>query len=180
VSVQGAVYRDGRGVQLLSRLPVRGEPVHDLGVDALPGLYVALELPHGGVGEFGVLRFVEGYGQQAFQVNQVTSRRLATRVRNSDRPRMVLGSFATSSYSHLVTMFVRQGRLRSVFFGRGVRQLWELPSPLLRFQHGNIFVSRHLAVEEVRPLWRDTQAQPGLLVRVRIPRKGEPVRSSRP
>lgn len=174
VSVQSAVH-EGWGVQLFSRVPVYEPPVRELGVDALPGLYVAYKLANGALFEVGVLRFVAGLGQRSFELNQVTSRRIATRVRNSARPRLVLGSFSASSYSQLVTMFVRQGRLRSVFFGRGVQQLWELPSPLLRGNHGNIFVSRQIAVEQVQPLWEGPQAQAGLLVRVRIPELATPL-----
>jgi len=144
---------DERSIRVFSRFALAPEhQTNDLGYAALPAMYVGLEHPVGGLFELGALQLVPAFSAQAFDDNRTTSRRLATLVRNSSRPRVVVGSFFGSQFSQIVSMYARQGRLRSVMFDRGFMRTWDMHNPLMRIAADHGFVSRHFRVREVATL----------------------------
>jgi hypothetical protein len=112
-------------------------------------MYGTIELPQQEMLELGVLSLSPIHDQASFENNKVTARRMATLVRNSACNRIFVGSFFESPFSKNVSIFSRQGRLRSVMFGRGVNSTWDMHSRFLRIPADHAFVSRRIMVEEV-------------------------------
>jgi hypothetical protein len=139
----------GRGVWIMSKYPFADEVHQGAGFGALPATYERLRLPEGEIVEIGALSLSPIQDQDTFEDNKLTSRRIATLVRNSSRHRIVVGSFFGSPFSKIVSMYVRQGRLRSVMFGRGFQSTWDMQSSLIRLPADHAFVSRRIKVEEV-------------------------------
>lgn len=100
------------GFVVYSRLKLADSPTTELGVDALPGAYVGLTNPQGGEVQLGMLALQDGWSEQHFARNKVSSRRLATLVRNSTEPRLVLGSRFGPPFSGLTELYSREARLR--------------------------------------------------------------------
>ncbi len=139
----------GRGVAIFSKFPFRGESARGVGFGALPSMYEELQLPDGSILELGALLLSPSVDQDAFEDNKVTARRIVTLVRNSSRHRIVVGSFFDSPFSKIVSLYTRQGRLRSVMFGRGFRNTWDMQSYFPRLPADHAFVSKYINVQDV-------------------------------
>lgn len=133
----------------LSRYPINAISRMGSGFGGLPAMYGMIELPKQEMLELGVLSLSPIKDQESFEDNKLTARRMATLVRNSARHRMLIGSFFESPFSKNVSIFSRQGRLRSVMFGRGLHSTWDMHSTFLRMPADHAFVSRRIVVEEV-------------------------------
>jgi hypothetical protein len=140
---------EGVGIRMFSKHRILDELHGGVGFAALPAMYKKLRLPDGELLEVGALSLSPLESQEAFEDSKLTSRRIATLVRNSAQHRIVVGSFFGSPFSKIVSMYVQQGRLRSVMFGRGFQSTWDMQSPILRLPVDHAFVSKHLRVEEV-------------------------------
>jgi hypothetical protein len=150
------------GIVIVSKFPFREGRRDGGGFGALPALYEELSLPDGTILEFGALLLSPVTDQEAFEDNKVTARRIATLVRNSSRHRIVVGSFFGSPFSKIVSLYTRQGRLRSVMFGRGFRNTWDMQSALLKLPADHAFVSRYIGVQDVTLFEAPTSRHRGL------------------
>ncbi len=153
------------GVAILSRFPLRGARRDGIGFGALPAMYEELSLPDGSVVELGALLLSPITNQGAFEDNKVTARRIVTLVRNSSRHRIVVGSFFDSPFSKIVSLYTRQGRLRSVMFGRGFPNTWDMQSSFHRLQADHAFVSKYILVQDVSLFDAPTTRHRGIFFR---------------
>jgi hypothetical protein len=163
--VQEHTAQRGGGIAILSKFPFRETKRDGVGFGALPAMYEQLSLPDGSTLEFGALLLSPITNQSAFEDNKVTARRIVTLVRNSSRHRIVVGSFFGSPFSKIVSLYTRQGRLRSVMFGRGFRNTWDVQNPFLKLPADHAFVSRYIEVQDVRLLDVPTAHHRGIFFR---------------
>lgn len=145
-SVFESPRRAGRAVRILSRWPA--EPGDTgLGAGALPGLFVRLRVGDRAMPVLvGALDLLPAASQQDFFKSKVTSRRLATLMRYSREPRMVLGSFEATQFSPIVSMYTRQLRLRPAAAGHGIVRTYDAADPLIRLTLDHAFVSSAMYV----------------------------------
>ncbi len=139
------------GILVLSRLTVESSR-NEMGVDSLPALSMRMRAPGGEPILLGALSLVPPSSQDAFFRNKVTSRRIATLMRYSEEPRLAIGSFQSAPFSPLVSMYVRQVRLWSVMFDRGLFRTFDVSDPLVRLTLDHAFVSRDLQVTSLEML----------------------------
>lgn len=158
------VANNGR-ITIVSKFPFREGGSDGIGFGALPALYEELSLADGTIVEFGALLLSPVTDQEAFEDNKVTARRMATLVRNSSRHRMVVGSFFDSPFSKIVSLYTRQGRLRSVMFGRGFQNTWDMQSAFLKLPADHAFVSRYISVQDVTLFEAPTSRHRGIFFR---------------
>jgi hypothetical protein len=147
-------------IRVYSIYPFAADSRGDLGVDALPTIYSRIYLKPEVVFELGVVGLIKSTSNQSFQLTRVTSRRMASITRNSITPRMVLGDFAATPFSRVVSMYDREARVRSVFSGKGVQSWWELQGLIVQERNVNAFVSAGITVSsativrDLHPTWR--------------------------
>jgi hypothetical protein len=128
-------------LQIFSKFPLGVGTRADLGIATLPALYAKVELDQEVAFEFGVVSLRESRSADAFHLSRITSRRMASAMRNSITPRMVIGDFSASPFSQIVAMYNRQARLRSVFSGQGLRAWWDMQGIVHQDNNVNAFVS---------------------------------------
>jgi hypothetical protein len=113
-----------------------------LGIEAFPGGVFVLQQEGSAAIEIGVMRLERSISSEVFERNRVTSRRLASLMRNSDEPRLVVAQFGTTPFSQLMAIYPKQARLRSLMFGMELSKMFEIAWPALVSPGSNIFVSR--------------------------------------
>lgn len=153
------------GIAIASKFPFRERIRDGIGFGALPAMYEELSLPDGSIVELGALLLSPVTDQGAFEDNKVTARRMATLVRNSSRHRIVVGSFFDSPFSKIVSLYTRQGRLRSVMFGRWFQNTWDMQSAFLKLPADHAFVSRYISVQDVTLFEAPTSRHRGIFFR---------------
>lgn len=144
-STQGTVTGP-LSIQLYSAYPIVADTRDDLGVAALPALYSRLELEPDVIFEFGVISLLESTSEESFDLARVTSRRMASVMRNSITPRMLVGDFSATPFSRIVSTYDREARVRSVFSGQGVKAWWNIQGLINQSRNVNAFVSAGITV----------------------------------
>jgi hypothetical protein len=135
------------GLRLFSRLPFGLHITDNLGIEAFPGGVFVLE-PQGMIPiEVGVMTLDRSTSQSIFERNRVTARRLASLMRNSHAPRVVVAQFGTTPFSQLMNLYAEQTRMRSLMFGIGLHKTFDMENPLVAVTDSNVFVSRDLTRE---------------------------------
>ncbi len=130
------------GILLISKSPFGPPRADDLGIEAFPGGVFVLQKEGSAAIEIGVMRLERSISSEVFERNRVTSRRLASLMRNSDEPRLVVAQFGTTPFSQLMAIYPKQARLRSLMFGMELSKMFEIAWPALVSPGSNIFVSR--------------------------------------
>jgi hypothetical protein len=140
-------------IVLLSQIPFGSQVAEDLGIEAFPGGVFVLQ-PEGMLPvEVGVMTMKPSTSQDIFERNRITSRRLASLMRNSHAPRLVAAQFNTTPFSPLMSIYPEQARLRSLMFGMGLQTLWGFERAPFAGATSNVFVSRDFvrqAFERIR------------------------------
>jgi hypothetical protein len=157
-------------IRLFSRFPLLNESRSELGLGALSGIYSKIALDDDVVFEFGAVSLQSSRSLDSFEQSRVTSRRLASLMRNSISPRMVVGDFMATPLSQIVSMYNRQARMRSVFYGQGVSTFARIQSVMRPIENVNAFVSAGVEVTDTRMVPATDGAQPSLFVAINVPR----------
>ena len=158
------------GVLVLSGYPLEMDGEAFLGIEALPSVFAKVELP-GQALLLGAMDLLPAGSQQDFFRSKVTSRRIATLMRYAEEPRLVIGHFAATQFSPIVSMYTRQVRLRSVMFNHGLLRTFDLTDPLIRVTLDNAFVSRDIQVTDFYPKTGISQRWLSFGFSLRIPRR---------
>jgi hypothetical protein len=148
-SITSSLHSD-RVVEIVSKVPFH-EPIRsEFGYGALPAVFGVLEVGEGARLQLGALDLLPAYSQDFFVKSRLTSRRLASSLRYSAEPRMVVGAFRASVTSQIVDMYVDQLRLRSLFFDSGFSKLGALVAQSFAFEGNlNVFSARTIEVSRV-------------------------------
>lgn len=149
-SVVQSTAEGNRTVEIRSRLPFLGTPRRDVGYEALPAVFGTFSVAGGTALEIGAFELLPSFSQESFVASRLTSRRIATLLRFSDTPRMVVGSFRAPITSQIVDMYPDQVRLKSVLFNKGVSGLWRRFREALSWSSAlNVFVAKNIILERV-------------------------------
>lgn len=149
VSVQ-SLAEGARKVVLSSTLPFSKPPKRDVGYAALPAIFAEVVLAPDTTLEIGALDLLPSMSQETFVASRLTSRRVASLLRFSSKPRMVVGGFRAPITSQIVAMYPEQVRLKSILFNQGAVALWgRLRESFARQSALNIFVAKNIVVEQV-------------------------------
>jgi hypothetical protein len=155
---------------VLSQFEPSEESRVSLGLDALPGLFLSLQVPQVGPVLLGALDLIPAASQDDFFASKVTSRRLATLMRYREEPRIVAGNFNATPFAPLVNMYRRQLSMRSVMFGQGLIRTFDRTGPLVRLTLDNAFVSKDVAVIGFQAIEGISERRTTLAWRLRVTR----------
>ena len=139
-----------RTVEIFSKIPFQSPERNEFGYGALPAVFGVLQIGDGAHLQLGALDLLPAYSQDAFVKSRLTSRRLASSLRYTKEPRMVVGAFRASITSQIVDMYVDQLRLRSIFFDSGILKMRDLLAQSLAFKNNlNVFTARNIEISRV-------------------------------
>ncbi len=157
-------------IRLFSRFPLLHESRSDLGFGSLAGIHTKIALEEDVVLELGAVSLRGSFSLQSFEQSRVTSRRLASIMRNSISPRMVVGDFSATPLSQIVSMYNRQARMRSVFYGEGIAAFAAMQSVMTPVQNINAFVSAGVEVTDAVVIAGSDNAPRSLFITINVPR----------
>lgn len=160
-SVDGAV-------RIFSALPLETDMIRDLGIEAYPGGTVRVRISDTKVIELGALMLAPSFSTEQFERNRISTRRLASLMRNSDATRIVVASFNATPFSQFASIYVEQARMRSVFFGRGLKKTYNMQSQLVPLLLSNALVSRDVQPIDVERIEIPGRSRAGIFFAVRI------------
>lgn len=164
-----------RTVEIFSKIPFQSQARSEFGYGALPAVSGVLEIGDGTHLQLGALDLLPAYSQESFVKSRLTSRRLASSLRYSTEPRMIVGAFRASVTSQIVDMYVDQLRLRSLFFDSGISKLRELYSQSFAFKHNlNVFSARNIQLSRVVESNAADNGFAAILFDARIPKRTQP------
>lgn len=180
--IQGIVHElasdvdASRRVTVISRFPFLSSWRHNLGHGALPGVFGALQVDQDAILEIGAIDLIPVRSQESFGSDRVTSRRLATLIKFSERPRMVVGAFRGSPTSQIVKMYVDELHLHSVFFNGGMARIAAIFREAIGLGAGlNVFASNDVATHNVTEYAVDPDGFSGVSFEVHVPRRAQGV-----
>lgn len=156
-------------ISIASVIPLTTDSIEGLGLNAYPGGVATLQLAPSKVVQLGVLIMEPSFSKAQFERNRISTRRLATLMRNSDETRILLANFNATPFSQFTSMYLDQARMRSLLFGHGLAKSYDLRDPMIHLLLSNGLVSRDVEpqyVELVRVLGR---ARSAIFASVRIP-----------
>ena len=160
-----------RTVEVFSKSPIPSPTRSEYGFGALPGVFGIFETADGVRFQLGAMDLLLSFSQEAFNRSRLTSRRLASALKYSSQPRIVVGAFRASITSQLVDMYVDQLKLRSLFFNSGVGSLVQsFIDALYLSRNVNAFMARNIEVDERGELRSDVHGFVAVSFTVRIPR----------
>ena len=164
---------DSRVVEIFSKLKVR-EPIRlDAGYAALPAVMSEFLTSEGYPFMVGAFDLLPPYNQEDFLRSRLTSRRVASYLKYSTKPRMVFGAFRTSVTSQIVDMYAGQLHLRALSFDSGISIV-----PDIMRQSGNfdkvphVFTARRIQISRIIESKADDDGFSAVLFDARIPLAG--------
>ena len=164
-----------RVVEVLSKLQTR-EPIRlDYGYAALPAVSGEFLTRDGIPFMIGAFDLLPPWRQEDFLRSRLTSRRLASVLKYTSKPRLVFGVFRTSRISQIVDMYPDQLRMRELSFDSGVSIVPELLKESLSFKKSqHVFTARNIVVSRVVRSQGDDGGFSAVLFDARIPRESTP------
>ena len=169
-TLKSALQSD-RTVEIFSKIPFQSTERNELGYGALPAVFGLLEIGDGAHLQLGALDLLPAYSQDSFLKSRLTSRRLASSLKYSKEPRLVVGAFRASITSQIVDMYVDQLRLRSIFFDSGISKVRDLLAHSVAFQHNlNVFTARNIELSHVLESRGADEGFSAILFDARIPK----------
>lgn len=160
-----------RKVEVFSKLPFGAPRRTEYGFDALPAVMGSLQTPDGASFLLGAFDLLPASSQESFNKSRLTSRRLASAIKFSAEPRIVVGAFRASVTSQVVDMYVEQLKLRSIFFNGGLSRAFALVGDSIPFQRNlNVFTARKIQVSGVEDGSADERGSAFVTFTARIPR----------
>jgi hypothetical protein len=83
---------------------------------------------------------------------------------------MVVGDFSATPLSQIVSMYNRQARMRSVFYGEGIAAFAAMQSVMTPVQNINAFVSAGVEVTDAVVIAGSDNAPRSLFITINVPR----------
>jgi hypothetical protein len=161
-----------RVVEVLSKLEPKGAVRVEYGYAALPAVIGEFATDDGYPVVIGAFDLLPPWRQEDFLRSRLTSRRLATVMKYTSKPRIVFGAFRTSPTSQIVEMYPDQVRLRGLSFDSGISFVPELIRMSLNFEEGqHIFTARTILCSRVVESKADGGGFSAVLFDARIPRE---------
>ncbi len=108
----------GGEIALYSHYPFGPRRLTKLGVAALPGALFEVLLSNDLTIELGVMTLLPALSAESLEQSRITSRRLASLMRSSQGPRVVIAQFNTTPFSQLRGIYLDQVKLVSLSYGR--------------------------------------------------------------
>lgn len=165
-----------RVVEVFSKTPISSPVRTEYGYGALPGILGTLETSDGFRFQLGAMDLKTSSSQKMFNESRLTSRRLASALRYSVEPRIVVGAFRASITSQVVDMYVDQLKLRSIFFNSGLTRVSQAFGDSLHLSRNlNAFTARTIDVTDPTELRAYDRGFAALGFTVRIPRTAPPL-----
>lgn len=164
---QTPVSADGE-IRVFSSYPLEAERIEGLGMEAYPGGTVGVRVADTKVVELGTLALAPSFSTEQFERNRVSTRRLASLMRNSDATRIVVANFNATPFSQFASIYVEQARMRSVFFGRGLKKTYDMQSKLVALSLSNALVSRDVQPLVVERIEIPGRSRAGIFFSVRM------------
>lgn len=152
---QTPASEDGE-IRVFSAHPLEAAAIEGLGIEAYPGGTVRVRVADTKIVELGALVLEPSFSTAQFERNRISTRRLASLMRNSEATRIVVANFNATPFSQFASIYVEQARMRSVFFGRGMERSYDLQSHVVHLLLNNALVSR-----DVQPLLVERVEFPG-------------------
>jgi hypothetical protein len=159
---------DDGEISIASVVSLAPDVIEGLGFNAYPGGVVTLQLTPSKVVQLGVLMMEPSFSKEQFERDRISTRRLATLMRNSEDTRVVLANFNATPFSQFTSMYIDQARMRSLLFGRGLLKTFDLRTPLIHLLVSNALVSRDVAPHEVELLQLSGRSRAALYATLRI------------
>ena len=170
-AVQSASEREPK-VEIRSRFPFNDTAKRDVGYKALPAVFGTFAVSEGTFLEIGAFDLKPSLSQEDFVASRLTSRRIATLLRFSTTPRMVLGAFHAPITSQIVDMYPDQVRLKSVLFNQGISGLWRRIKEVFSWGSAlNAFVAKNIILERVTEYEYERDGWRGISFVARVPLK---------
>lgn len=164
-----------RTVEIFSKAPIASPARTEYGFGALPAVLGTFETTDGARFQLGAMDLVLSSSQDSFNRSRLTSRRLASALKYSAEPRIVVGAFRASVTSQLVDMYIDQLKLRSIFFNSGLGRVGQsLVDSLYLSRNLNAFTARKIEVQSQREVRFHDHESAALIFTVRVPRTGSP------
>ncbi len=130
-----------RGILIASTFSVSDDIATNLGVGAYPGMVVRIQVNQTFAPLLGVLALKPSRNQESLERNRITSRRLASVMRNGVGPRMALLDLSTTPWSQFSYIFQEQTDMKSMLEHLGWREYIAIGRPYgIKTLH-NIFAS---------------------------------------
>lgn len=155
-----------RGILIASRFSVLDDVATSLGVSAYPGAVVRIRVNRSFAPLLGVLALKPSRNQESLERNRITSRRLASVMRNGVGPRIAVLGLSTTPWSQFSYIFQEQTDMKSMLEHSGWREYIAIDKPYgIKTLH-NIFVSPELnCVRAMKEVALDEQ----MLVSCQVP-----------
>lgn len=164
-----------RVVEVLAKLKPRGRIRLDYGYAALPAVAGEFLSRDGVPFVIGAFDLLPPWRQEDFLRSRLTSRRIASALKYTSKPRIVFGSFRTSRTSQIVDMYPSQLRLRELFFDSGISIVPELLKESLSFEKSqHVFTARNIVVSRVIESRAEDGGFAAVLFDARVPREPTP------
>lgn len=160
-----------RTVEILSKAPIRAAVRNEYGYGSLPGVLGDFQTSDGTPFQLAAFDLIVSSTQDSFNKSRITARRLASALKYSTEPRIVVGAFRASVTSQLVDMYVDQLKLRSIFFNSGFSRLWRCIVESLELSRNlNVFTAKNIELESEREVRAEADGFMAILFTVRVPR----------
>ena len=157
-----------RKVEIFSKTSLSAPLKSEYGFGALPAVLGVFQTSDGVPFQLGAFDLLPS--QESFNSSRLTSRRLASALKFSSEPRIVVGAFRAPVTSQMVDMYASQLKLRSVFCNAGIAKTLGLIRASIPFERNlNIFTARSIDVEGVKEFADDDRGYGAILFTARIP-----------
>lgn len=140
-----ALNGSDKGILIATKIPVSKQVAPTLGLHAYAGRVLQIRVNEQLKPLLGVLALQPSKNSESLERNRITSRRLATVMRNAKGPRMALLSLSATPFSQFSYIFQEQTDMRSLFFNIGWREYLTLYKKFGFRELHNIFVSPDMA-----------------------------------
>lgn len=160
---------EGGDISIASVIPLETDAIEGLGLNAYPGGVATLRLTSSKVIQLGVLMMEPSFSKSQFERNRISTRRLATLMRNSEESRILLANFNATPFSQFTSMYLDQARMRSLLFGHGLTKTYDLRASMIHLLLSNGLVSRDIEPQQVELLSVSGRERAALFASMRMP-----------
>lgn len=143
---------DNFGIAIYSKYPFNEEAQSNFGEDIAPAIFSVVRLPNNKNLNITVLHCMPPLSQDALYHNRLLLRRVASKVRFTEDPTIIMGDLNATPYSSYYKRIVNWANLRNAFWGAGLIRTWNVWNPLIRLQLDHIFIKGSINVKKSQVL----------------------------